>query len=224
MFDPIQSRDIDPTRDAALGDPAAARAEARQAISEKWAAKSAATLVDADEFTALKEKQGLYVVGVTGFSGQWSQAKIDGDAGLASDVAAGRAALESVLSALKAKHGDKLVVSSGATMEGVPKLIYEACEKLGIAAMGVISEKAYDYELGKMEYLIVQGTDWGQESATFLASSDELLMMGGGGQAKREAIAAGEAGKRVTIFQGYKGTADQLGAGDVKGAVFLARH
>ena len=109
-------------------------------------------------------------------------------------------------------------------MEGVPKLVYEACQSLGIAAMGVTSEKAADYELGKMEYLIVEGKDWGDESKTFIDTSDEILVIGGGGQAKREAIAAGSEGKPVTVFQGFGGSADQLSPTDLPGADFVARH
>lgn len=134
----------------------------------------------------------------------------------------------------KSTHGLKLVLSSGATNEGVPKIIDDFCEKLGIDAMGVTSAKAFDYPLGKMKYLIVQGDDWGAESSTFLATSDEILLLGGGGQAKREAIAAETEGKMVTVFQGFKGkrrSADRGGAAErhvrrsalTKYAVYAAR-
>jgi hypothetical protein len=197
--------------------------EARQQLQDKYGSKTSAQLISGTDFEALKAQQGLHVVGVTGFSGQWGQSKIDADPAIKADYEAGTAALEKHLVALSAKHGDKLVLSSGATMEGVPKIIYDVCDRLGITAMGVTSEKAFDYPLGKMKYLVVEGTDWGQESATFLRTSDEILMLGGGGQAKKEAIAASIEGKPVTIFQGYKGTADQLTASDVANATFVAR-
>jgi len=189
-----------------------------------WATKTTAMFLNEGEFKLFKEHSGLHVLGVTGFSGQWSEQKIKDDEVVRDDAKAATAAIANFLSELKAIHGDKLVVSSGATMEGVPKIIYEECEKLGITAMGVACAKAFDYALGKMKYLIIQGDAWGEESATFLGTSDELLMVGGGGQAKREAIAAASEGKPVTIFQGYKGAADQLTSVDLPDARFVARH
>lgn len=175
------------------------------------------------EFLALRERLGLHVVGVVGFSGQWSEQKIAESSDLKADVDSARGAIRQALLKLEARYGEKLVVSSGATMEGVPKLIYEECAKLGITAMGVTSEKAFDYPLGKMRYLIVEGKDWGQESPTFLNTSEEILMIGGGGQAKREAIAANASKKPVTVFRGYKGSADQLLPEEVPGATFVPR-
>ena len=200
------------------------RAPLDPSFKEHWAQKTSAQLVSEQEFMALKHSAGLHVVGITGFSGQWSQERIEADQEIQADTIAARAAIAEYLAQLKSVYADKLVLSSGATMEGVPKIIYELCEKLGIAAMGVTSAKAIDYQLGKMDYLIVQGSDWGEESATFLATSDELLMVGGGGQAKREAIAASTEGKAVTILQGFKGTADQLTQDDVPNARFIMRH
>lgn len=191
---------------------------------EKWKEKTMATLLNEGEFLALKEREGLHVVGVTGFSGQWSEEKIAASAELAGDVKAAYGALGEKLDALKVQYGDKLVVSSGATNEGVPKIIYDLCSSKGIAAMGVTSAKAAEYQLGEMKYLIVMGNDWGEESPTFLNTSDEFLMLGGGGQAKREAIAAATLGKTVTIFQGFKGSSDAVTAADVSTGVFVARH
>lgn len=191
---------------------------------EDWKQKTAAQLLNETDFLVLKDQKGLHVVGVTGFSGQWSESKIAADEGIKGDVTAATAALAEHLSGLKEKYGDKLVLSSGATNEGVPKIIYDLCDSLGIEAMGVTSAKAYEYPLGKMAYLIVMGSDWGEESPTFLNTSDEFLMVGGGGQAKREAIAASASGKAVTVFQGFKGSADQLLPDDLPTGKFVARH
>jgi hypothetical protein len=190
--------------------------------SARWSAKTNADILDESQFETIKAREQLHVVGVTGFSGQWSNEKIGNDPALAKDYADAVKALEVHFTELKRIHGDKLVVSSGATMEGVPKIVYEVCERLGIAAMGVTSEKAFDYELGKMRYMIVHGRDWGEESPIFLRTSDEFIMLGGGGQAKREALAAAQIGKHVTIFQGFKGSADQLSASDLQ-ATFVPR-
>ena len=191
---------------------------------EDWKQKTAAQLLNETDFLVMKDQQGLHVVGVTGFSGQWSEAKIAADAGLKDAVTAATAALSEYLSDLKSRYGDKLVISSGATNEGVPKIIYDLCEALEIKAMGVTSAKAYDYPLGKMAYLIVMGADWGEESPTFLNTSDEFIMLGGGGQAKKEAIAASASGKSIAIFQGYGGKADELKPEEVPTGTFVARH
>jgi len=74
-----------------------------------------------------------------------------------------------------------------------------------------------------MKYLIVEGQDWGAESQTFLKTSEEIVMLGGGGQAKREAIAAAQEGKSLTVFLGYGGTADQLDPSDMTGTAFIKR-
>lgn len=197
-------------------------AEARNSLAEQYASKTSAQILSAKEFEALKEATGLHVVGVTGFSGQWSAAKIEADPVLRTTVDAATVALTEHLRQLKATHGDKLVLSSGATMEGVPKIIYDVCVQEGIAAMGVACEKAFDYPLGKMKYLIIEGQDWGAESPTFLKTADEILLLGGGGQAKREALAAGVEGKKVSVFQGYGGSADQLTATDIPSATFVS--
>ncbi len=197
--------------------------DAREALAQKYASKTNAAIVSAQDFDAIRERERLHVVGVTGFSGQWGQSKIDSDPAVKSNVDAAIVALEGHLVALKDKHGDKLILSSGATMEGVPKIIYDLCQKHGIAAMGVTCEKALKYELGKMKYLIIEGQEWGAESATFLRTSDEIVMLGGGGQAKKEAIAAGVEGKKVSIFLGYGGSADQLAPSEVENAEFIPR-
>jgi hypothetical protein len=198
-------------------------ASARQELANKYAAKTSAEIISAQEFEIAKEQRGIHVVGVIGFSGQWGQSKIDSDPLIKANVEAASLALEEKLLELKDKHGDSLIVSSGATMEGVPKIIYDLCEKHGIVAMGVACEKAFNYPLGKMKFLIVEGQDWGAESETFLKTSNEILMLGGGGQAKREAIAAVTSGKEVTVFCGYGGSADQLNPADMAGARFVKR-
>lgn len=49
---------------------------------------------------------------------------------------------------------------------------------------------------------------------SFLECIDELLVVGGGMQSEREAIAAGEAGKSVVVVTGIGGAADRLAVDD----------
>lgn len=197
-------------------------AEVRKSLAEQYASKTSAKIMSCTEFENLKEKEGLHVVGATGFSGQWSTAKIEANPLLQATVDEATIALTDHLKHLKATYGDKLVLSSGATMEGVPKIIYDVCVHEGIAAIGVACEKAFNYPLGSMKYLIIEGQEWGNESQTFLKTSDEILILGGGGQAKREAMAAGLEGKKVSVFQGYGGSADQLTATEIPNATFVS--
>lgn len=215
-----------PHRSGVSADPLAAPADlqTRGIIRELWLAKTPAELVTTAEFSAIKAQQGLHVIGVMGFSGQWSEAKIAADSKIGDDVSAATAVLQDHLTQLKSRFGSRLTISSGATMEGVPKIIYDLCEKLDIDAMGVTSGKAIDYALGKMKYLIVEGADWGEESPAFLSTADAFLILGGGGQAKREALAGAAEGKQVTVFQGFGGSADQLSGVDIPQATFVARH
>jgi hypothetical protein len=197
-------------------------AQARAGLAEQYASKTSAKITSALEFEAIKEREGLHVVGVAGFSGQWAPGKLEADPGLKAKADAATVALREHLLKLKEQYGDKLVVSSGATMEGVPKIIYDICAVEGIPAMGVACEKAFDYPLGTMKYLVIEGQNWGDESPSFLRTSDELVLLGGGGQAKREAIAASQQGKTISVFQGYGGSADQLTSADVPTASFVS--
>jgi len=197
-------------------------AQARRSLSEQYASKTSAQIVSALDFEVLKEQQRLHVVGVAGFSGQWSPAKLEADPALKAAAGAATEALREHLKKLKDEHGDNLIVSSGATMEGVPKIIYDICAEEGIAAMGVACEKAFNYPLGTMKYLVIEGQNWGDESPSFLKTSDEFVLLGGGGQAKREAIAASQEGKQIAVFRGYGGSADQLTAADVPTATFVS--
>lgn len=195
---------------------------ARKSLAEQYASKTSAQIVSTIDFEVLKEQQGLHVVGVAGFSGQWSPAKLEAGPALKAAADAATEALRERLTKLKGEHGEKLVVSSGATMEGVPKIIYDICAEEGIAAMGVACEKAFNYPLGTMRHLVIEGQNWGYESPSFLKTSDEFVLLGGGGQAKREAIAASQEGKKIAVFRGYGGSADQLAVSDVPTATFVS--
>lgn len=198
----------------------AVAAQARSVLATEYASKTSAKIVSSEEFEGLKAAQGLHVVGVAGYSGQWAPAKLAADPNLKVLADAAVSALSEQLKALKSKYGEKLIISSGATMEGVPKIIYDLCVEQGVPAIGVACAKAFKYPLATMKYLVVEGQEWGEESASFISLADELVVLGGGGQAKREMIAAGQQGKDVTVFQGFGGAADQLSAAELPKATF----
>lgn len=78
------------------------------------------------------------------------------------------------------------VIVSGATNLGIPKLAYEKANKLGMKTIGVMCEKGHDYELAKLDNLIIKGKEWGEESDTFLSMIDTLYKIGGGEQSEKE--------------------------------------
>jgi hypothetical protein len=191
----------------------------------RWRDKTNATTLTEVEFEKVKAEHGFYVVGVAGFSGQWSTEKLATDPNVAELVLEANRALRSSLQELKLKHDDRLIVSSGATDEGAPKLAYELCTELSILAMGVTSNRAAAYPLATMNYLIVSGEDWGDESPAFVRTLDELVVLGGGAQTRREAmLAAKEYGKRVTILRGFGGSSDKLTFSDIPGGRFTERE
>jgi hypothetical protein len=49
---------------------------------------------------------------------------------------------------------------------------------------------------------------------SFLECIDELLVVGGGMQSEREAVAAGESGKSLVLVTGIGGAADRLAVDD----------
>ncbi|HEU5098899.1 MAG TPA: hypothetical protein VFU22_07770, partial [Roseiflexaceae bacterium] len=121
------------------------------------------------------------------------------------------------------RYGDRLVVASGATNEGVLRLAYEVCAFLSITAMGIAPDQALDFPLGQMQYVLPFGRAFGDESPVFVRTIDELLVLGGGPQSRREVFAAAEAGQPMTIIQGFGGIADQLSCADLPAARFVRR-
>ncbi len=193
-----------------------------QRDNSAWAEKTSAVVLTAGEFATVKAAEGLYVVGITGFSGQWDDAKVAADPGLKAQYDRATETFRAKFTELLEEHGPNLVISSGATDLGVPKIAYAVAAELGIRALGVTSAKAVDYKLGQMDWLVVEGADWGAESPIFLETSDEVIVLGGGGQAKKEALAASNDHKKpVTVYQGFGGKADELTQEEMSSATFV---
>lgn len=182
-----------------------------RALIHDWRESTAARVVSPTMFEMYKKWGDYHVVGITGFSASAPPEFSPEDA---------RAELKNIFTQLKEKYGDKLVISSGATMLGVPKIAYELCDELKIKCMGVACEKAREYPLANMHYFVPVGQNWGDESATFLQTADELIALGGGEQARRETIAALTEKMPVTVVQGFGG---KLTAEDIVGAKIVER-
>lgn len=170
---------------------------------ERWRAATDAELLTPDALASRKAASGWHLLGVVGFAGRWRGpvARHKEDA---------RRLLTAELEAARARHGDALVVVSGATDAGVLNLTYAACARLGITAMGITAGQAVELTLAPMRYVVPVGWRFGDESGVFVRSIDGLVMLGGGEQSRRELIAASRRGVPITVIQGFGGSADAL--------------
>jgi hypothetical protein len=188
----------------------------------KWRMHTDASLLTEKRFAYLKYRAGLHVVGVVGFARPWTQMGLQG-AALAQTIAEARAMICRELADRQRRYGARLVVASGATNQGVLRLAYEVCAFLNITAMGIAPRQALDFPLGKMDYVLPFGRDFGDESDVFVRTIDELIVLGGGAQSQREVFAAATANRPMTIIQGFGGIADQLTPAAIPHARFVRR-
>ncbi len=86
------------------------------------------------------------------------------------------------------------IIVSGATNLGIPKLVYAKANELGMKTVGVMCEEGHQYELAELDELIVEGSNWGDESEKFLSMIDVLYKIGGGKQSEKEFERAKELG------------------------------
>jgi hypothetical protein len=192
-------------------------------LCTKWRMHTSASIVTEARFACLKHRSRLRVVGIVGFARPWPQLGLRG-ATLDQTIADARATICNELAARQQRYGDRLVVASGATNEGVLRLAYEVCAFLNIMAMGIAPDQALDYPLGQMHYMLPVGQAFGDESPVFVRTIDELLVLGGGAQSEREVVAAAEANQPMTIIQGFGGIADQLTSSALPAARFVKRR
>ncbi len=129
-------------------------------------------------------------IGVTGYSGQ----KFDADRA--------DALLKEALDTVAAAHpGRSYTLLSGLTDVGIPALAYRQAAARGWRTVGVACPKAAEYECYPVDETTIVGSEWGDESETFLARCDVLVRVGGGGQAHREATAFADRGGRVYEYE-----------------------
>ena len=86
----------------------------------------------------------------------------------------------------KYKDPHKCLVS-GLTDLGIPRLGYEEAKKRGWLTSGVACRKAHQYKVFPVDEEVIVGSNWGDESETFIELIDVLVKIGGGKQAESEA-------------------------------------
>lgn len=77
-------------------------------------------------------------------------------------------------------------IVSGLTDLGIPAIAYRIAKHLHMYTVGIACSKADEYKVFPVDKKIIIGSDWGDESATFLKSIDCLIRIGGGKQSMEE--------------------------------------
>ncbi|MFA5313829.1 MAG: hypothetical protein WC375_11045 [Methanomassiliicoccales archaeon] len=89
---------------------------------------------------------------------------------------------------------------SGYTDLGIPAIGYRIAHRMGWETTGIACEKAKEYTTYPVDHAIIVGTEWGEESETFLGHIDMLVRVGGGKQAIKETEEAKKRGIKVLEF------------------------
>ncbi|MFY9222919.1 MAG: hypothetical protein WAQ98_09630 [Blastocatellia bacterium] len=94
----------------------------------------------------------------------------------------------------------KKIIISGLTDLGIPSLAYKEACKRRWKTIGIACSKATEHKCFPVDKKIIVGTQWGEESATFLDLIDILIRVGGGEQAKKETDLMKKKGKLVIEY------------------------
>lgn len=99
----------------------------------------------------------------------------------------------------------KLNIVSGATNQGIPRLVYEEARKYNaqygewFTIVGIMPFEGYNYELYHCDEIYVFGDKFGDESRSFINGIDVLYKIGGGEQSDKELKMAKE--KKMQVFE-----------------------
>ena len=77
-------------------------------------------------------------------------------------------------------------IVSGLTNIGIPKIAYQLAKEHNLETVGIACKLATDYECYPVDKKIIIGSNWGDESRTFLNYIDVLIKVGGGKQSEEE--------------------------------------
>lgn len=130
---------------------------------------------------------GTLRIGVVGFSAQ------------AFDKDAATLKLEHAIISAIADHSSNTDVEivSGLTNLGIPAIAYAIAGANGYKTVGIACQKARKYECFPVDEEIIVGSEWGDESETFLDYIDVMVRVGGGKQTLTEVATFRESGGRI---------------------------
>lgn len=182
------------------------------ALRARWRTTTRAQVLDGATFRFLCRERGWSVLGVMGYTGAFEDPAVE---------AAAAAALSTQLERAHAACGERLAVASGATDSGVLALAYRWCAERRVTAIGVTCEAGRTLPIAAVDWLVPVGERFGDESALFVDICDRFVVLGGGEQARREAIGGRAQDKPVTLIRGFGGAADTLAEMELPGATIV---
>lgn len=81
---------------------------------------------------------------------------------------------------------EAIVIVSGLTNLGIPKIAYEIAVERDYGTMGIAPSEADEYELFNVDEIIYKGDKFGDESEEFIDNIDVFIKVGGGQQSQQE--------------------------------------
>lgn len=113
-----------------------------------------------------------------------------------------KAYINDAFNLIQMHYGDevKYQVWSGLTNLGIPKLAYENAVERKWETFGIAPRCAEKYDLFPCGVVKFVGTDWGDESQTFINNIHILVRVGGGDQSKAEVKMAQERGLQTMEY------------------------
>lgn len=190
-----------------------------QAAKAEWSRGTKSQVLTASEFLGRKAREGLVVVGVTGFIDEWSGKKLTQDSLVRADVRTAEARMEWDLQQLKEQFGNKLVVAIHGTSKGLPVIAQEVCKRLAIETVGFTSEQSFRSKRPGVDSLVVAGPTVRDESEPLVKAVDTLLVFGGGKMARDEAFAfqdtSSSNARNLFIYTMFGGEAGNLRASQI---------
>lgn len=179
------------------------------ALRLRWRGRTRAQVLDGATFSHLRVERGWFVLGVMGHMRAW-RSPTEGEAA--------RQALAAEIDAASAHHGPRLAIASGATDAGVLALAYALCAERRLTSIGITCDAGRELPLAPLDWLVPVGRRFGDESALFVDTCDAFVVLGGGEQARREAVCGRAQDKPVTLIRGFGGAADDLADCGLPGA------
>ncbi|MCK5017277.1 MAG: hypothetical protein KAS32_09400 [Candidatus Peribacteraceae bacterium] len=129
----------------------------------------------------MQEEDGKLYVGISGYSAQKF------------DEAEARELIEEALDDIENEYiesGDyeEIVIVSGLTNMGVPKIAYEVADNRSYGTVGIAPEQVNEeaMELYPVDEIIIEGETFGDESEEYIDIIDVLVTIGGGAQTMTE--------------------------------------
>ncbi|MDD5165049.1 MAG: hypothetical protein PHG25_00730 [Candidatus Pacebacteria bacterium] len=109
--------------------------------------------------------------------------------------------IEEAYSKTQAAFPDRsVVIVSGLTNVGVLAIAYAEATSRRWRTVGIACKKAVEHRWYPVDESIIVGTNWGDESPTFLKSLDGIIRIGGGKQSYREVEVIKSLGKFVLEY------------------------